>query len=148
MAGKSTFPLLAAAGVAAVVLSKSKKKKAAKKKEEEFPQWMEKPEGGNIGDLETSPEGKAKMVFDSECQAFDDKLRADAHNAYITGTFHTLTKSGVRNAERIVMAMLEDQAPHCPWGDPASYTPLMQGVHDQLLGAVHEYAKNQGVALS
>lgn len=150
MANKSALPLLAAAGLAAVVLTKKKKKKKAEAEEEgelSFPRWVEKA-GGGIGDLEIGPDGQAKMVFDESCQAFADKLNADAHNTYITGVFHTLVKSGVKSAEEIVQAMLRDQAPQCPWDNPENYTELMSGVHDQLLDAVREYGTQLGVELA
>ena len=154
MAGKSTLPLLAFAGIAAVVLTKGKKKKKKKEVEEEmeeeleFPKWIETAEGEAIGDLEVSPEGQAKMVFDEACQAFADRLNVDAHNTYLTGSFHTLYKSGVRNAEQIVQAMLRDQAPQCPWDNPEAYTPLMKGVHDQLLAAIADFARMNNYELS
>lgn len=160
MAGKSALPLIAAAGLAAVVLTKKKKKKGANgggggggednggDGETKFPQWVEKLKGGGIGDLEISPDGQAKMIFDESCQAFADKLNADAHNTYITGSFHTLVKSGVNSADEIVAAMLRDQAPQCPWEEPASYTDLMRGVYDQLIAAVRGYGEQVGVELS
>ncbi len=150
MDGKSTLPLLAAAGLAAVVLTKSKKKKKKKEAEEEieFPKWIETAEGDVMEGLETSPEGQEKLVFDEECKAFHDRLNADAHEAYLTGSFHALYKSGVRSAEQIVQAMLRDQASQCPWDNPEAYTPLMKGVHDQLLAAIVAFAKANNLALS
>ncbi len=153
MAGKSTLPFLAAAGIAAVALTRGKKKKKKKKEvdeeeEMEFPQWIETAEGEAIGGLEVSPEGQAKMVFDEACQAFADRLNADAHNTYLTGSFHTLYKSGVKSAEQIVQAMLRDQAKQCPWDNPEAYTPLMKGVHDQLLAAIVEFARVNNYELS
>lgn len=156
MAGKSTLPLLAVAGIAAIALTRGKKKKkkeAAEVPEGEegeikFPEWAEE----GISDIpgagpEISPEGGDKLVFDEACQAFVEKLNADAHNVYITGMFDSAVKQGVTSAEQIVQGMLGDQAPQCPWGIPASYTPLMQGVYDQLLGAVREYARMRGIEL-
>ena len=153
MAGKSTLPFLAAAGIAAVALTrgKKKKKKAAEEKEEKeirFPKWIETAEGEAIGGLETSPEGQATLVFDEACQAFADRLNADAHETYLTGSFHTLYKSGVRSGEQIVQTMLRDQASQCPWDNPEAYTPLMKGVHDQLLAAIVAFAKANNYALS
>lgn len=150
MAGKSAVPLLALFG-GALLLMKGKKKKKSESEaggKTQFPDWVEKPSGGGIGDLEISPDGQAKMVFDQSCQAFADKLNADAHNTYITGAFHTLVDSGVKNAEEIVQAMLRDQAPQCPWDDASKYTQLMAGVHDQLLAAVREYAAGINIPLS
>ena len=144
MAGKSALPLLAMASLAALALGKKKKKK---KSDSQFPQWAQKLEGG-IGDLEIGPDGQAKLAFDESCQAFADKLNADAHNTYLTGSFHTLVDSGVKNAEEIVGAMLRDQAPQCPWDDDSKYTELMAGVHSQLLEAVRGYAEQQGIELT
>lgn len=147
MAGKSALPLLAMFGIAAVAFGKKKKKKTESSQDSQFPKWAEKTTGG-IGDLEFSPDGQAKMVFDQSCQAFADKLNADAHNTYITGAFHTLVKSGVKSAQEITVAMLRDQAPQCPWDDASKYTDLMRGVHDQLLAAVQEYGAQQGIVLT
>lgn len=158
MAGKNMLPLLAVAGFAAVALTKKKKKKKAAAGEGEipeegeegaaFPQWTEVGEGSIPGGLETGPEGSNKLVFDEACQAFADKLNMDAHNTYITGMFHAAIKQGVTSAEEIVMGMLNDQAPQCPWADPAAYTPLMKGVSDQLLAAVREYGRISGAELA
>jgi len=160
MAGKNMLPLLAVAGVAAVALTKKKKKKKAAtegngrlgpnggENGEAFPSWTEVGGGSIPGGIETGPDGADKLVFDEACQAFADKLNMDAHNTYITGMFHTAIKQGVTSAEEIVQAMLVDQAPQCPWADPASYTPLMKGVYDQLLSAVREYGRLAGSELS
>lgn len=151
MAGKSALPILAAAGLAAVFLSKKKKKTddsgGSSSKDDKFPIWTQKS-GEGLGNLEISPDGNAKMVFDESCQAFADKLNADAHNTYITGAFHAMVDAGVKNAEEIVQAMLRDQASQCPWDKPDSYTDLMRGVHDQLLEAVRGYAAQNNIALS
>lgn len=150
MAGKSALPILAAAGLAAVFLSKKKKKSesgtGSKSNGRKFPDWAESGEG--FGELEISPDGSAKLVFDESCQSFADKLSADKHNTYITGAFHTMADAGVRSAEQMVQAMLRDQAPQCPWDNPEQYTDLMRGVHDQLLAAVREYAAQNNISLS
>ena len=161
MAGKNIIPLLAVAGFAALALGKKKKKKKAAEngvpgevengeEEEEitFPKWTEVGGGHIPGGMEEGAEGSNKMVFDDECRAFAEKINMDAHNTYITSMFHQGIKQGATDAGQIVMAMLADQAPHCPWGDPAQYTELMKGVHDQLLAAVREYGRLSGAELA
>ncbi len=147
MAGKSALPLLALAGIAALALGKKKKKKTAANGKIEFPNWTQVG-GGSIPGIEEGPDGSDKMVFDQACSAFAQKINMDKHNTYITGMFHAAVEQGATSAQQIALAMLMDQASQCPWAEPASYTPLMRAVYDQLLAAVAEYARLSGAKIS
>ena len=146
MAGKGALPLVLMAGAAAVVLG-GKKKKRKKRPPTPTPD-VEGKIDWKPPRLEHSEEGGEKLIFDEECAAFADKLNYDKHNAYITGMFHSQTQAGNTNARDIVMAMLEDQAGQCPWGDPAEYTELMLDISNQLLAAVQKYAADAKIPLT
>lgn len=143
MAKQSALPLLLVAGVAAVAMKKKKKKKKTsddttdETTPEAAPNWSE------VYDPRIVVEGggeSAKMVLDSECAQFAEKLNYDAHNQYITGMFHDMVGEGVNEPAEITRAMLKDQAPNCPWDDQTKWTDLMKGLWTQLYAAVGEYA--------
>lgn len=143
MAKQSALPLLLVAGVAAVAMKKKKKKKrpASETTDETTPEAA--PNWSEVYDPRVAVESggeSAKMVLDSECVQFAEKLNYDAHNQYISGMFHTLVESGTKDANAITMAILRDQAPNCPWDDHSKWTELMSGIHEQLSGAIGEYA--------
>lgn len=143
MAKQSALPLLLVAGVAAVAMKKKKKKKKPSETTDETHEAA--PNWSQIYDPRVVIEGggeSGKMILDSECVQFAEKLNYDAHNQYITGMFHTLVEGGTKDANAITMAILRDQAPNCPWDNHAKWTELMSGIHEQLSAAVGEYAAN------
>lgn len=140
MAKQSALPLLLIAGGAAVMMGKKKKRKKSSSTTEKPspPDWskvydprVKMPEAGGES---------AKMVFNTECTEFADKLNYDKHNEYITGMFHDMVEEGITDSGAITLTMLKEQAPNCPWDDQSKWTELMKGLYEQLLAAVQEYA--------
>lgn len=147
MAGKGTL-LLYAAGAAALILGGKKKRRKKATPPTPTPEEEEEHISWRSSRLEHSEDGKERLPFDEECQAFADKLNYDKHNIYITGMFHSEVQGGNTSARSIVMEMLKDQAPDCPWDDPGAYTELMADIQEQLLAAVQRYAEKESVTLT
>ncbi len=129
MAGKSALPLLAVAGGAALLLSGKKKKKSAKngKRELEPVDWVEV--AGEAG-------GDAQLSLDAECASIANKLNMEEHNSWLTNRYFQLVSEGMTDLGQVTVQLLKDQSEHCPWGEPAQWTPLMTSLHGQLLNAV------------
>lgn len=142
MAGNSALPLILLAGGAAMLIAagrKDKDKKGAEPSPEPAPAEDPTTIAGAL-DPNLLPGGtSATLVFDEECTGFAEKINLAEHNSYITARYHQLYAEGMEDLEELTLQLLREQAEHCPWDEPEKWTPLMQGIYDQLLTGVKGY---------
>jgi len=139
MAGKSALPLIIGVGAAALLLGGKKKKSAAPKKN-----GAAELERLDYLETTTDPGGDERMVFDEECSAIINKLNMDGHNTWVTNRYFQLLGEGMTDLNQVTVQLLMDQSEHCPWGEPAKWTPLMKGLYDQLSAAVKGWHEQTG----
>ena len=136
MAGKSAMPLLLGLGAAALALGGRKKKTTSGGGSELDPvKWVE---------VESGPGGDSRISLNEECTEIANKLDMAAHNNWLTNRYYQLTSEGQEDLTALTTQLLMDQSTHCPWGEPAKWTPIMKSLHAQLLTAVKGWHKQTG----
>lgn len=136
MAGKSAAPLVLGLGAAALFLGTKKKKKTSDTKRP----LMDVSTVGERYEGAFDPKAEnALLILDQECMEIAQKINPSAHNTYITNRFHQLVSEGWDDMSQITLQLLVDQSEHCPWRDTSKWTPLMEGLYEQLFNAVSGY---------
>jgi len=141
MAGKSAAPLILGLGAAALVLSGKKKKKSSSSSsaQDEKGEIIVDTVGEKMEGAFDPAAENAYLVLDQECMEIAHKINPSAHNTYITNRFHQLLSEGWDDMSQITIRLLQDQSKHCPWSDTSKWTPMMNGLYEQLLAAVTGY---------
>lgn len=150
MSGKAAIPLILGAGAVALLLTGKKKSQPLKGTEKvepgETPSSKEREllEKFKYIEMISDPDGDERLILDEECSSIINKLNFETHNNWLTNRYFQLMSEGVVGPDQISIQLLKDQSSHCPWDDKSSWTPLMQGLYDQLNAAVVEWNRQTG----